>query len=51
MEWVDKMNAALNYIEDNLTENIDFEEVARRACCSSYNFQKNVFIYYRHIPC
>ena len=40
MEWVDKMNAALNYIEDNLTENIDFEEVARRACCSSYNFQR-----------
>lgn len=40
MEWVDKMNAALDYIEDNLTENIDFEEVARRACCSSYNFQR-----------
>lgn len=40
MEWVDKMNAALDYIEDNLSENIDFEEVARRACCSSYNFQR-----------
>lgn len=40
MQWVDKMNAALDYIEDNLTENIDFEEVAQRACCSSYNFQR-----------
>ncbi len=40
MEWVDKMNAALDYIEDNLSDNIDFEEVAQRACCSSYNFQR-----------
>lgn len=40
MEWIDKMNDALDYIEDNLTENIDFEKAAQKACCSSYNFQR-----------
>lgn len=40
MEWLDKMNSALNYIEENLTAEIDLEEVCRKACCSSYNFQR-----------
>ena len=40
MEWIDKMNAALDYIEDNLTEKIDLNIVAQKACCSSYNFQR-----------
>ena len=40
MEWIDKMNAALDYIEDNLNGNIDLEIVARKAGCSSYNFQR-----------
>lgn len=40
MDWLSKMNAALDYIESNLTDNIDFNTAARRACCSSYNFQR-----------
>ncbi len=40
MDWLDKMNGALNYIEDNLSGEIHLEEVARRACCSSFNFQR-----------
>lgn len=40
MEWIDKMNNALDYIEDHLTENIDLNIVAQKACCSSYNFQR-----------
>lgn len=40
MEWIDKMNAALDYIEDNLTEEIDLNIVAQKAYCSSYNFQR-----------
>lgn len=40
MDWLKKMNEALNYIEDNLTEEIDFVTVAQKACCSSYNFQR-----------
>ncbi|MED1743144.1 AraC family transcriptional regulator [Brevibacillus borstelensis] len=40
MDWLDKMNAALRYIEENLTEDIDFAEVARLACCSQYHFTR-----------
>lgn len=40
MEWLDKMNSALNYIEENLDGIIDNELIAQKACCSSYNFQR-----------
>ena len=40
MEWIDKMKAALDYIEDNLANDIDLNIVAQKACCSSYNFQR-----------
>lgn len=40
MEWLDKMNGAIDYIEENLTGTIDTEEVAKKACCSLYNFQR-----------
>lgn len=34
------MNAAVEYIENNLTDKIDLSEAAKKACCSSYNFQR-----------
>ena len=40
MDWLTKMNAAIDYIENNLTEEIDFQKIAMEACCSSYNFQR-----------
>lgn len=40
MDWLKKMSEALNYIEDNLTNDIDYAKVARIACCSVYNFQR-----------
>ena len=40
MDWLTKMNSALDYIEDNLTNEIDYNVVAMKACCSSYNFQR-----------
>lgn len=40
MDWLEKMNGALNYIEDNLLCEIDMTEAAKRACCSSFNFQR-----------
>ncbi|MEY8356661.1 AraC family transcriptional regulator [Lachnospiraceae bacterium 54-53] len=40
MDLLDKMNGALDYIEENLTGEICLEEAARRACCSSFNFQR-----------
>ena len=40
MDWLTKMNSAIDYIENNLTGKIDFNVVAQKACCSSYNFQR-----------
>lgn len=40
MEWLERMNRAIDYIETNLTENVELSEVARLACCSSYQFQR-----------
>jgi AraC family transcriptional regulator len=40
MDSLEKMNAALKYIEENLTDEIDFKEVARRALCSEYHFTR-----------
>lgn len=40
MDWLNKMNAAIEYIENNLTDEIDFNVVCAKACCSSYNFQR-----------
>lgn len=40
MDSIKGMNNAINYIEQNLTNEIDFKEVARLALCSEYHFQK-----------
>jgi AraC family transcriptional regulator len=40
MEWLDKMNDALSYIETHIYEKIDFKKVARIACCSLSRFQR-----------
>ncbi|WP_372011676.1 GyrI-like domain-containing protein [Paenibacillus chitinolyticus] len=40
MNGLEKMNGALAYIEANLTNDIDFKEVARLAVCSEYHFKR-----------
>lgn len=40
MDSIKRMNNALNYIEENLDNEIDFKEVARIALCSEYHFQR-----------
>jgi AraC family transcriptional regulator len=40
MDLLEKMNGALTYIEENLTNDIDFKEVARLALCSEYHFKR-----------
>lgn len=40
MEWLDRMNAVLDYIKAHLAENVEYEQVARIACCSTYHFQR-----------
>ena len=40
MEWIDRLNGAMRYIEEHLTEEIDPEQLGRIACCSAYHFQR-----------
>lgn len=38
MDWLEKMNQAMDYIEEHLTESISYERAAQLACCSKYHF-------------
>ncbi|MDQ0247759.1 AraC family transcriptional regulator [Bacillus fengqiuensis] len=40
MDLLKNMNGAIQYIEENLTHDIDFKEVARLAFCSEYHFKR-----------
>ena len=40
MNWIDSLQQAINYIEDNITEKLDIEEIAARSFSSSYHFQR-----------
>lgn len=40
MDSLQKMNEALNYIEANLTEEMDYQAIARIAYCSEYHFTR-----------
>lgn len=40
MGWLESMNGALDYIEENLSIKMDLHKVAQKAGCSSYNFQR-----------
>ncbi len=40
MDSLERMNLALAYIEENLTEEIDFKQVERLALCSEYHFRR-----------
>ncbi|HHB1767327.1 TPA: GyrI-like domain-containing protein [Bacillus cereus] len=40
MDSLKNMNAAMQYIENNLTDEIDFKEVAKIAYCSEYHFKR-----------
>lgn len=49
MEWIERLNSAINYIEENLTGKIDYEHLGQIACCSSYHFQR-MFSYMAGMP-
>ena len=40
MNWIIGLQKAIDYIEDNITETIDYETVAAQSFSSSYNFQR-----------
>ncbi len=43
MDWSERMNAAISYIEDNLAGEVDFNEASNKAFCSLYHFQRMFF--------
>lgn len=49
MEWVERLNQSMNYIEEHLTDEIDYGQLAKTACCSTYHFQR-MFTYMAGIP-
>lgn len=49
MEWIDRLNHAISYIEEHLTDEIDCEQLGQIACCSSYHFQR-MFSYMAGLP-
>ncbi len=40
MQWLDSMNNAVAYLEDNMAAKVDMDEVARVALSSRYHFQR-----------
>ncbi len=40
MDWIERLNKSIHYIEDHLTDEIDIGQLARIACCSTYHYQR-----------
>lgn len=40
MEWIRGIQKAIDYVEDHLTEEVDYEAVAKEACSSAFHFQR-----------
>ena len=40
MDWIEKLNQAVVYIEENLEGSVSYERAAQIACCSVFHFQR-----------
>ncbi len=40
MDWLKRINRALDYVENNLDSEIDYSKVSQAACCSEYHFSR-----------
>lgn len=49
MQWIERLNEALIYIEEHLDGEISYEKAARLATCSTYHFQR-MFTYVAGLP-
>ena len=49
MEWLDRLNDALDYVEEHLADTVSYDEAAKIACCSTYHFQR-MFSYIAGVP-
>jgi AraC family transcriptional regulator len=49
MEWLERLNKSVDYIENNLADEISYDRAAQIACCSTYHYQR-MFSYIAGIP-
>lgn len=49
MDWLENLNAAVSYIEAQLTDEVSYDRAAQIACCSTYHFQR-MFSYIAGVP-
>lgn len=40
MEWIERLNKAINYIEEHIEGEIEYVQLGHIACCSAYHFQR-----------
>jgi AraC family transcriptional regulator len=40
MDWLNRLNIAIDYLESNLDNEIDYSYVAKIACCSEFHFSR-----------
>jgi AraC family transcriptional regulator len=43
MDWSERMNTAIDYIEENLVGELDINKAAEKAACSTFHFQRMFF--------
>ena len=49
MEWAERFNRAMDYIEENIRQGVDEAQLGKITCCSSYHFQR-MFSYLAGMP-
>ncbi|WP_321386995.1 AraC family transcriptional regulator [uncultured Enterococcus sp.] len=49
MDWINRLEESLEYIEKHLTTVIEYKELGRIACCSEYHYQR-IFSYMVGVP-
>lgn len=49
MDWINRLEASIDYIEDHLTDTLDQGELGRIAYCSAYHYQR-IFSYMVDVP-
>ena len=40
MEWIDSLQKAIEYIEEHLTDRINYDEIAKQGFSSTFHFQR-----------
>lgn len=49
MDWIYRFNESIEYMEQHLANDIDYGELGKIACCSTYHYQR-MFAYMAGIP-